>query len=1236
MQRCKFVQHACLIALMPGVAVFAGSVRADEDRRVVAIAPLLADESHTADIPAALRTLIETQHTTPDAQAMQLAPPGGLDTLLLGVMNTDVRATMTLDEALDTCRLWRPVESPERKAPESAVAENAARLGVRARTLRERGEIDLALKTIRNAARLDPTTLSLWRELGAVYLAHRNLPGALVAFQRAYALDARDEETMLHLGFLASTFGEYEQVAAAFANIDSDEASATDPALPYLVPATLGRALLALGYVTAAAELLDTSLALPERLVQPTAWADEFMQLARARASILVELGDALVRIEHYDHASMMYDRARRAPGADLGQLLQRQVFVDVRRGSSGNAAARVIAALHSPQAATSVGLVSYVARGTGAGLALREAIESDADRAGTQRIVMTRARAAAQRNVAQRAGVLGEHISSYGPDWAVVDDLRETLASMDPADAMDAAAEMIRQSPQWEPWISGAMPSILHAPEEDADAAQLLMHTRQLERAGKLEEALRLLDEKRDFLLPVARLRALTQIGGQLALGPRIDELLDAFVPSDDVSRLVYAEALAERGRTRDALRALAELIELPPVDISIAARALSLGAELRAKLEQWPSALDLADRALALDPLHEPAHALRLDVLGGRTEAANTGAFGDAVNALRDVSTKSALLDWLRAMQAKSGGQGSVAQESLLALASDTGVGARARAALTDLWIDAQQFETAGEWTRRWMAEYPAQPSEVIHLAHVLVADRRGEAARLTLTEALRVRPGDDTLLRTMETLIRTGFITPRGNGGNGGNANNYVARRLANAPPTLDTFIDRARVASRRANLPACQQLVHEALQRADGDLSPSMTKKMRELLLEVFQVASQRSDDAGKDAAILLFDEAMAAAPGVGSELYGLRLQLYGLRLTDPERYFQAAMAGARMHPAERDRLFQRAVASLTSAVPWQNIANGGRKGQRAACSMMQRAVAEFEPPAIALYGLWLQCAAVVGEHDDVHAAVSTCIEHGVLHDAIDMFAGTAATVRRGNAAQRFAQMANQLALSLHDSADDLVVRLYEESLRVRPNDPETCNSYGYRLLELDRDIDRALGLIIIAITAQPNAAHITDSMGWALYKVGRMHDDIDPDTGRVRSGAVVTLQHALLLVRQGPNAQSPVTSVTLSEVTNHLGDALWAANDRDGAIVQWTEAVVQANRALTFRQEGGPNAEMPDRVYADVERALVSATQKLAAARTDQTPAIARIHRPVNAPLTREQRMKAAINEFPEE
>ncbi|HET9148904.1 MAG TPA: tetratricopeptide repeat protein [Alphaproteobacteria bacterium] len=106
----------------------------------------------------------------------------------------------------------------------------------------------------------------------------------------------------------------------------------------------------------------------------------------------------------------------------------------------------------------------------------------------------------------------------------------------------------------------------------------------------------------------------------------------------------------------------------------------------------------------------------------------------------------------------------------------------------------------------------------------------------------------------------------------------------------------------------------------------------------------------------------------------------------------------------------------------------------------------------------------------------------------------------------------------------------------KALELQPNQPYVLNYLAYSWVEKGIHLKRAQAMLERALQLRPNDPQIVDSMGWALFHLGRY------------SGAVTHLEKAVEL--------SPEDAV----INDHLGDAYWRAGRYNEARYQWNRAL----------------------------------------------------------------------------
>ena len=99
----------------------------------------------------------------------------------------------------------------------------------------------------------------------------------------------------------------------------------------------------------------------------------------------------------------------------------------------------------------------------------------------------------------------------------------------------------------------------------------------------------------------------------------------------------------------------------------------------------------------------------------------------------------------------------------------------------------------------------------------------------------------------------------------------------------------------------------------------------------------------------------------------------------------------------------------------------------------------------------------------------------------------------------------------------------------------PNNATALNALGYTLADRGERLEEAYNYIKRAYELSPGDFYILDSMGWILYRLGRLDEAVD------------FLQMALNL-RNDP------------EVAAHLGEVHWVMGNKQAAKIVWETAL----------------------------------------------------------------------------
>ena len=112
------------------------------------------------------------------------------------------------------------------------------------------------------------------------------------------------------------------------------------------------------------------------------------------------------------------------------------------------------------------------------------------------------------------------------------------------------------------------------------------------------------------------------------------------------------------------------------------------------------------------------------------------------------------------------------------------------------------------------------------------------------------------------------------------------------------------------------------------------------------------------------------------------------------------------------------------------------------------------------------------------------------------------------------------------------------RWLEEVLDEFPDDPGALNDLGYLWADQGKHLHRALEMIRKAVAAEPDNAAYLDSLGWVLYRLGKLEE------------ALRYLERSVELLGEEPDGV----------VLDHLGDVYQALGRRQDAVRMWKQAL----------------------------------------------------------------------------
>lgn len=130
---------------------------------------------------------------------------------------------------------------------------------------------------------------------------------------------------------------------------------------------------------------------------------------------------------------------------------------------------------------------------------------------------------------------------------------------------------------------------------------------------------------------------------------------------------------------------------------------------------------------------------------------------------------------------------------------------------------------------------------------------------------------------------------------------------------------------------------------------------------------------------------------------------------------------------------------------------------------------------------------------------------------------------------------------------------------KRAVALAPDEPQALNYLAYAQIERGENLSEAKAMLERAAAMQPGDAAITDSLGWAYFRLG------------------ATAQALALLEKAARGEPGDVA------INEHLGDALWQVGRRYEARYAWRAAAVHAGAAdaarLAGKLAGGPTPEL---------------------------------------------------------
>ncbi|MEM7756051.1 MAG: hypothetical protein AAF297_10495 [Planctomycetota bacterium] len=1135
------------------------------------------------------------------AQAEAGSPPGDLVSIdafaaglaVAGRSGLGPEAEQSIDAMLDAFTAEPLVSSPP--PPKGALSDLDRRAALaayaRGREALIRLDPQRAISELEQATALDPDSAHAWRSLAEAQITLGLRASAMVSFERAIALGLDEPRALTLAGIDALNRRQTDRASRLLARAERSPVPDADPGLEIVRRAAMGEAALERGRLLAGAQLIASAIASPPQLTSPTRVAAELGAVFRRRPELWLRAGDAFATTGRVTDADEAYGAAMNLPGSDTPAIAARRLALALESGRPALAAGLLYERFTAAEGLITTRDVRLISAMTDAApqseavIALRDGIaaliEQTSDPTPTERLSLVRGYAAAQP-LSGRARTL---LTALADDALAGPDAQRILAAdlfASGTDDPESTAERVSRAVETAPF--GALDIVRTAIERSAVPLELVESLAETKDALLIDAAAVALGRPRNVdtspsrtastpsrfrLAHAALLAEAAASTGRWADARAHRELLTA----NDLTVALLRTQLAAQlfDEAAETARQIAAAPDAPAWQLLVASDGLRLVGELE-------EAADLADRALELDPLSEPAFERVLALRGVAGPAADRATADRVAADLRTRRPTSRLLRMLVAQELIRRQLSDEARLRIEELAAEDPLDP----GLLDQQIALVRLETSNnrsadaivEAIRASAEKYPGSLPAARALAVVLAQTQQAEAAAAAIQATIDAT-GTRALDRVLERVLR--------NDGRADDADSKQTERLIRTPRSIDETlevaalqaggqVDWATESARptapaavlntlRTGVPDAARLTQA--QRANASLALVRTiarvPESRQTTATPDEQESADQDD--RDALALISwaaDRGVEMAPG----LHGRRVALLGRTGATTDTLADAVRTAVAQHPSISAELLASTIGAL----------NGARREIDAA-TLIADLFLLSEPPYPeslrpdffrAIFSLIAASGDPEGGRiliDRLHAAdrVSTVLD--VVNFRPE---GAGQTDPRADFAYNAAIFANAT------EGDQAAEPLFRLALAYQADHVWSANDLGYSLLERGEKLEDAERLITLAAVNAPDQHNIIDSLGWLRYHQGKLStpDGVEDDD-LARLGAVDLLRRAVEIL------EAQVTRSDDGVIADHLGDALARAGQLDEARVAWLGAREQANsrlRSLNLQQQ----------------------------------------------------------------
>lgn len=614
------------------------------------------------------------------------------------------------------------------------------------------GDSAEAKQRLQAALRLAPDSPEILRWLGMIYTATGNRVRGAYYLEQAATLNPDDVTTLLLLSRFALEQGEWDEAIVGLNRVLQTAAQRAGPIDPAIEPLThyyLALSLRSAGYAAAAADQYDQYLRANRSGLRASQWGRELLFLDRQQGQTFLAIGDLLHRLDQPTDARTAYERAAQAGILDPSELVQRQVYTDLRLGEADRAIDRVVASVRASEGdPTSLELATYL---------VEQGVDGDAlaDQLGTIYLNEDRptglALAIARMLPPNRAAaLLTEHLDARPTDSAVFEAL---LVATLPADSPTEA--QVRDAIHITSRVASA------APSRAGDYIALLLDrvaNTQMILAATPATVLTKDSPDNNTAQTASTADAMTMVirGAAMVRLGRTDAAIDLYTraieadPTLAAARIELAKLLIVGGQFEMADRLLGPLAERRDSQV------VTLRATVLSETGQVPEALALIDDALSQGPT-DPRLAIQKARLQMRITdpAAAEQTLLDALNA--QPYSEELYIELFRLYNDNAVPDSIRQYQRLMRRMLGTIPTSRVARLMRANWLNAQsKYDEAEKLLLELLEEDPDDLSAVEELVDVYVRAGRREDAIARVDAMVENHPGDTQVLRQAHALF------------------------------------------------------------------------------------------------------------------------------------------------------------------------------------------------------------------------------------------------------------------------------------------------------------------------------------------------------------------------------------------------------------------------------------------------------------------------------------------------